>query len=105
VDGSLGEDVPWDGGEGVGRGGVFCLGYIGPWYTHGWDARGYGCRAEWEGSHETFHCDGVGSSPQLSCVREESELVCRHVAGAAEGRGKDLVDALHVDEFVSAFFV
>ena len=47
----------------------------------------------------------VGSSPQLPCVREEYELICRHVIGAAEGRGKDLVDAVHVDEMVSALLV
>ncbi len=101
----MGEDVPWDGGEGVGRGVVVSLGSIGPLYTHEWGAQRYGCRAEWEGSRGTSRCGGVGSSPQPSCVREESDLVCRHVAGAAEGRGKDLVDTFHVDELVSAFFV
>jgi hypothetical protein len=48
---------------------------------------------------------GVGSSPQLSCVREESEFVYRHVTCVAEGRGKDLVDAFHVDELASALLV
>ena len=47
---------------------------------------------------------GVGLSPHLSRVREESELVCRHLTGAAEGRGKDLMDAFHADELVSALF-
>ena len=45
---------------------------------------------------------GVGSSPHLPCVREESELVCRRVRGVAEGRGKDLMDAFYADELVSA---
>jgi hypothetical protein len=86
-------------------GGVFWWGSIWPWYPHGWGARRYGCRAGWEGSRGTFRCGGVGSSPHLSCVREESDFVCRHVIGAMEGMGKDLVDAFHVDELVSAFFV
>ena len=48
---------------------------------------------------------GVGLSPLLPCVREESELVCRHLTGTVEGRGKDLMDAIHADELVSALFV
>ena len=48
---------------------------------------------------------GVGSSPHLPCVREEFELFRRHVAGAAEDRGKDLVDSIHAGEFVSALLV
>ena len=99
------ENVPRDGGEGVGQGVVFWWGSIGPWHTHSWYARRYGCRADWEGSRGTFPWGGVGSSPQLSCVREESELVCRHVTCAAEGMGKDLVDAFHADEMVFALFV
>ena len=105
MDGSLGEDVPLDGGEGGGRGVVFRWGSIGPWYTHGWGARRSECRAEWEGSRRTFFCGGVGPSPQHSCVREESDLVFRHVADAAEGMGKDLVNAITDDELGSAFLV
>ncbi len=48
---------------------------------------------------------GVGLSPRLPCVREESELVCRQLACTAEGRGKDSMDAFHVDELVSALIV
>jgi len=48
---------------------------------------------------------GVGLSPLLPCVREESESVCRHLTGVAEGRGKDLMDAILADELVSALFV
>ncbi len=48
---------------------------------------------------------GVGSSPHLPCVQEESEMICRNVKGAAEGRGKDLVDAFQADELVSTLFV
>ena len=48
---------------------------------------------------------GVGLSPRLPCVREESELVCRHLTCTAEDSGKDLMDAFHVDELVSALVV
>ena len=48
---------------------------------------------------------GVGYSPPLPCVREESELVYRRVTCAAEGRGPDLMDAVHVNELVSALVV
>ena len=106
MDGSLGEDVHRDDGEGVGWGVVFWWGSIGPWHTHGWSARRYGCQADWEGSRGAFRWEGVGSSPpQIACVREESELVCRHVTSAAEGMGKDLVNAFHVDELVSVLLV
>ncbi len=71
----------------------------------GGGARGYNCRTDWEGSRRSFHRRGVGSSPQLSCARKESELICRHVSGAAEGKGKTLVDAVLVDELVSALLV
>ena len=48
---------------------------------------------------------GVGLSPHLPCDREESELVCRHLICVAEGMGKDLMDAFHADELVSALLV
>ena len=48
---------------------------------------------------------GVGLSPRIPCVREESELVCRHFKCVTEGRGKDLMDAILADELVSALFV
>jgi len=48
---------------------------------------------------------GVRPSPHLPCVWEESELVCRHLTSAAEGRGKDFMDAFQADELVSALFV
>ena len=105
MDGSLVDDASLDGGGGGGRGVVFCWGPIGPWYAPGWGVRRYGGRAEWEGSLGTFLCGGVGPSPIHSCVREESDLVFRHVADVAEGRGKDLVDAIHVDELGSSFIV
>ena len=96
----MGEDVPQDGCEG----GV-CWGFGGPWRAHGWRARRYGSRADWEGSHGTFRWGGVGSSPHFPCVREESEWVCRHVTGAAEDRGKNLMDAFRADELVSTLIV
>ena len=48
---------------------------------------------------------GVGFSPHLPCVRAKYELVCRHLAGVAEGMGTDLMDAFRADELVSALFV
>ncbi len=96
----MGEDVPRDGCVG----GVW-WGSAGPWRAHGWRARRYGSRADWEGSHGTLLWGGVGSSPHLSCAPEEYELVCRHVTCVAEGRGKDLMDAFYADELVSALLV
>ncbi len=96
----MGEDVPRD----VRKGG-FWWWSRGPVRVHGWRARRYGSRADCEGSHGTFLWGGVGLSPLLPCVREESELVCRHLTGTAEGMGKDLMDAIPADELVSALFV
>jgi len=45
------------------------------------------------------------SAPLLPCVREDFELICRHVTSAAEGRSNDLVDTVHVDAFCSARLV
>ena len=48
---------------------------------------------------------GVGLSPHIMFVREESELVWRQLTCVAEGMGKDLMGAFHADELVSALFV
>ena len=96
----MGEDVPRD----------VCKGKCwwwprGPRWFHGWRVRIYGSRADLEGSHGECRWGGVGLSSRFPCVREESELVCRQLTCTAEGRGKDFMDAFHVDELVSALFV
>ena len=96
----MGEDVPRD----VYKGG-FWWWSRGPMRVHVWRARRYGSRADWEGSHRTFLWGVLGLVHLLPCVREESELVCRHLTCTAEGRGKDLMDAIPTDELVSAIFV
>ena len=95
----MGEDVPRDSRES----GVW-WGLRGAWRAHGWRARGYCRRADWEGSHGTvMGC--MGSSLCLPFAREEFGLVCRHVTGAAEAKGNDLMDAFQADELISALFV
>jgi len=96
----MGEDVPRDDC----KGGFWCWSR-GPRRVHEWRARRYGSRADWEGSHGTFLWGGVGLFPLLPCVWEESELFCRHLTSDAEGKGKDLMDAIPDDELFSALFV
>ena len=100
VDGSAGKGVP----RGVCKGG-FWWGFGGPRWVPWRGARGYGSRADREGSHGAVRWGGVGLSLRLPCIREESELLCRHVTCVAEGRAEYLIDPFNADELVSALFV